>query len=148
MNAVNLPHDGGDCPQVEGLSHITFVVRDLERTARLLCDGLGARQVYDSAAKNFSLSAEKFFLLGGVWLAVMQGEPLPERSYRHVAFKVREEDLPGFEARLRALGVDIRAPRPRVAGEGQSLYFHDFDNHLFELHTGTLQERLQRYAHG
>lgn len=133
---------------IDGLSHITFIVRDLERMARLLCEGLGAQQVYDSAAKNFSLSHEKFFLLGGVWLAVMQGEPLPERSYRHVAFKVREDDLPGFEARLRALGVDIRAPRPRVDGEGQSLYFHDFDNHLFELHTGTLQTRLQRYADG
>ena len=134
--------------QIEGLSHITFVVRDLERMTQLLCDGLGAQQVYDSAAKNFSLSHERFFLLGGVWLAAMQGEPLPERSYRHVAFKVREEDLPGFETRLRALGVDIRPPRPRVAGEGQSLYFHDFDNHLFELHTGTLQTRLQRYAEG
>lgn len=134
--------------QIEGLSHITFLVRDLERMARLLCEGLGAQQVYDSAPKNFSLSHEKFFLLGGVWLAVMQGEPLPERSYRHVAFKVREDDLPGFEARLRALGVDIRPPRPRVPGEGQSLYFHDFDNHLFELHTGTLQTRLQRYADG
>lgn len=133
---------------IDGLSHITFIVRDLERMARLLCEGLGAQQVYDSAAKNFSLSHEKFFLLGGVWLAVMQGEPLPERSYRHVAFKVREDDLPGFEARLRALGVDIRPPRPRVPGEGQSLYFHDFDNHLFELHTGTLQTRLQRYADG
>jgi len=27
-----------------------------------------------------------------------------------------------------------------------SLYFHDFDNHHFELHTGTLTERLQTYA--
>ena len=134
--------------QIESLSHITFIVRDLERMTQLLCEGLGAQQIYDSATKNFSLSHEKFFLLGGVWLAVMQGEPLPERSYQHVAFKVREEDLPGFEARLRALGVDIRPPRPRVAGEGQSLYFHDFDNHLFELHTGTLQTRLQRYAEG
>ena len=30
--------------------------------------------------------------------------------------------------------------------ERQSLSFHDFDNHLFELHTGTLDERLARYA--
>jgi hypothetical protein len=41
--------------------------------------------------------------------------------------------------------VDIQPPRPRVPGEGASLYFYDFDNHLYELHTGTLDERLARY---
>ncbi len=70
---------------------------------------------------------------------------MAERTYRHLAFKVAEHDLPLFEERLRALGVDVKPPRPRVEGEGQSLYFHDFDNHLFELHSGTLTERLQRY---
>lgn len=85
-------------------------------------------------------------MLGGVWLAAMEGPSPRERSYRHVAFKVTEEELPKFEARLRALGVEIKPPRPRVEGEGQSLYFYDFDNHLFELHTGTLEQRLQRYS--
>ncbi len=33
-----------------------------------------------------------------------------------------------------------------LGGEGHSLYFYDHDNHLFELHTGTLEERLARYA--
>ena len=28
------------------------------------------------------------------------------------------------------------------------LYFYDDDNHLFELHTGTLEERLERYRRG
>lgn len=32
-----------------------------------------------------------------------------------------------------------------MEGEGRSLYFYDYDNHLFELHTGTLTERLKRY---
>jgi hypothetical protein len=41
---------------------------------------------------------------------------------------------------------NIQSSRPRVEGEGESLYFYDFDNHLFELHTGTLEQRLQRYA--
>ncbi|HEY8099832.1 MAG TPA: FosX/FosE/FosI family fosfomycin resistance hydrolase [Burkholderiaceae bacterium] len=130
---------------IRGVSHLTFIVRDLDRTAKLLSIGLGAKEVYDSKAKNFSLAREKFFLLGGVWLAFMEGEPT-ERSYRHVAFDVSEEDLPSFEGRLRELGVEIEAPRPRVEGVGLSLYFYDFDNNLFELHTGTLEQRLTRYS--
>lgn len=54
----------------------------------------------------------------------------------------------GCEARLRALGAEVKPPRARVEGEGLSLYFYDFDNHLFELHTGTLAQRLARYAQG
>jgi hypothetical protein len=75
----------------------------------------------------------------------MHGEP-DARSYRHVAFKVDEAELPGYEAKLRALGIEIAPARPRVEGEGLSLYFFDFDNNLFELHAGTLEERLARYA--
>ncbi len=131
---------------IGGISHVTFIVRDLERMKVLLCEGLGAREVYDSAGREFSLSREKFFLLGDVWLAAMQGEPPPQRSYAHVAFSVDAASLPTYRARLVALGVDLLAPRDRVDGEGESLYFHDFDNHLFELHTGTLEQRLARYA--
>ena len=130
---------------IEGISHLTFIVADLERMSKLLCEGLGATEVYDSSAKNFSLSREKFFMLGGVWIAAMEGKPV-ERSYRHTAFKVDAARLPAIEAKLRSLGVEVRPPRPRVEGEGESLYFYDFDNNLFELHTGTLEQRLERYG--
>ena len=134
---------------LEGISHATFVVGDLERMARFLCDGLGAREVYDSLATgDFSLSREKFFELGGVWIAAMQGEPPATRSYQHLAFAVNEAYLPLYEDRLRALGVEFRSPRQRVDGEGMSLYFYDFDNHLFELHAGTLEQRLASYGSG
>ena len=131
---------------VQGVSHLTFVVNDLERMARFLCEGLGASEVYDSESKSFSLSREKFFVLGGVWLAAMEGSQPTERSYQHTAFKIADEEFSDFETRLRAMGVEVKAPRPRVQGEGQSLYFYDFDNHLFELHTGNLKERLERYG--
>jgi catechol 2,3-dioxygenase-like lactoylglutathione lyase family enzyme len=132
---------------IEGLSHLTFIVRDLERMSRLI-EVLGGRQVYASGDATFSLSREKFFVAGGLWIAIMEGEPLPARSYNHVAFKVREEDLDVLKRRIEALGLDIRESRARVEGEGSSIYFHDWDNHLFELHTGTLETRLERYAKG
>lgn len=131
---------------ITGLSHMTFIVRDLARTARLLCEVLDARVVYSSDGRRFSLSEEKFFLIGDVWLCIMQGEPLEGRSYNHVAFQVEPDAFDAYAARIAAAGVAVRPERARVAGEGRSIYFYDYDNHLFELHSGTLAERLVRYA--
>jgi catechol 2,3-dioxygenase-like lactoylglutathione lyase family enzyme len=131
---------------IEGLSHITFIVKDLERMALLLVGVLGGKEVYDSGKKQFSISREKFFEVGGIWIAVMEGDPLAEKTYNHVAFKVPAHDLPRYRAAIEKLGLSIREPRPRIEGEGQSLYFYDFDNHLFELHTATLAERLKTYV--
>lgn len=131
---------------MKGISHLTFIVSDLERMSMFLCQGLGASEVYDSSERNYSLSREKFFLLGGVWIAAMQGKAPTERSYRHVAFSVDEAELAGYRTRLQALGVEFLPPRGRVEGEGVSLYFYDFDNHLFELHAGTLEQRLVSYG--
>ena len=129
---------------IKGLSHITVIVKDLEKSAKFFCEGLGAKEIYDSCDRNFSISREKFFDLNGIWLVAMEGEA-QEKSYRHVAFSVDEEILESYETKLRALGIEIVPPRSRVSGEGKSLYFYDFDNNFFELHTGSLQERLKKY---
>ncbi|NMG37892.1 FosX/FosE/FosI family fosfomycin resistance thiol transferase [Chelativorans sp. ZYF759] len=131
---------------IEGLSHMTFIVRDLDRMSAILTGVLGAQEVYSSEDEAFSLSREKFFLAADVWIAIMEGEPLPTRSYNHVAFKIDEADVEEYRQRIISLGLDMKPPRPRVEGEGLSLYFYDDDNHMFELHTGTLSERLARYA--
>jgi catechol 2,3-dioxygenase-like lactoylglutathione lyase family enzyme len=133
---------------IEGLSHITFVVRDLERMTKILTGIFDAREVYSSGGETFSVAREKFFQVGELWIAVMEGEALPARTYNHVAFKIEDAEFDAYAARIKALGLEIRPPRQRVAGEGRSIYFYDDDNHLFELHTGTLAERLDRYAKG
>lgn len=130
---------------IEGVSHLTFVVNDLERTSALFRYVFDAKEVYSSGNKTFSLTKEKFFLIGGQWIAIMEGESLCNRTYNHVAFKICDEEFEVYESRVREFGLDVKPPRPRVKGEGRSLYFYDFDNHLFELHTGTLSERLERY---
>jgi catechol 2,3-dioxygenase-like lactoylglutathione lyase family enzyme len=113
---------------------------------RILIGIFGAREVYASGDKTFSIAREKFFQVGDLWIAVMEGEPLPSRTYNHVAFKIEDAEFEAYEAKVKAMGLEIRPPRQRVTGEGRSLYFYDDDNHLFELHTGTLAERLERYA--
>ncbi len=105
-----------------------------------------AEEVYDSKEKNYSLSYEKFFIIGGTWIAVMEGEPLSERSYKHVAFKVSNSEFDEYVSRIKQLGLEVKPGRDRVEGESRSIYFYDYDNHLFELHTGTLQDRLLRYS--
>jgi catechol 2,3-dioxygenase-like lactoylglutathione lyase family enzyme len=130
---------------MEGISHITFIVKDLEKTSTFFKNIFDAEEVYSSGDKMFSIAKEKFFLIGNQWIAIMEGEALKERTYNHIAFKIKDEEFALYEERVKAMGVDYKPPRTRVEGEGQSLYFYDFDNHLFELHTGTLSERLKRY---
>ncbi|MDU2065342.1 MAG: FosX/FosE/FosI family fosfomycin resistance hydrolase [Sporomusaceae bacterium] len=130
---------------IEGISHVTFIVKDLELATTFFKQIFEAEEVYASGNNTFSLSKEKFFLIGGQWIAIMEGDSLPTRTYNHIAFKIAEADFEVYESRIKKLGVDFKPPRPRVEGEGRSLYFYDFDNHLFEIHTGTLLQRLERY---
>ncbi len=132
-------------PVISGLSHITFVVNDLDKMARIIVEVLGGVEVYSSRGKTFSVSKEKFFMAGGLWIAIMEGRGHTEKSYNHVAFKIDAAKLSACRRAIETLGLDIREPRHRIDGEGQSIYFHDYDNHLFELHTGTLDERLAAY---
>lgn len=133
---------------IEGLSHITFITRNLDKMEEVLTTILDAKKIYDSGDRAFSLSKERFFDIGGVWVAIMEGDPLSEKTYNHVAFKMGVDEYDDRLQRIRSLGLEIREGRSRVPGEGQSIYFYDYDNHMFELHSGTLEERLKRYATG
>ena len=130
---------------IEGLSHITFIVSDLDRMEKLLTEVFDARKIYDSGDQTFSLSKERFFDIGGVWVAIMEGEGLTEQTYNHVAFKMSPDEYEDRLQRIQALGLKVREGRSRIEGEGHSIYFYDYDNHMFELHSGTLEERLRRY---
>jgi len=131
---------------IHGLSHMTFIVKDLDRMEDLLTTVLDAHKTYDSGDNTFSLSKERFFDVGGLWIATMEGDPLPTQTYNHIAFKIADSDYDMYLARIKLLGLDLREDRTRVAGEGRSIYFYDYDNHMFELHSGTLNERLTRYG--
>ncbi|EEO3670875.1 FosX/FosE/FosI family fosfomycin resistance thiol transferase [Listeria monocytogenes] len=130
---------------ISGLSHITLIVKDLNKTTAFLQNIFNAEEIYSSGDKTFSLSKEKFFLIAGLWICIMEGDSLQERTYNHIAFQIQSEEVDEYTERIKALCVEMKPERPRVQGEGRSIYFYDFDNHLFELHAGTLEERLKRY---
>ena len=121
-----------------GISHITFVVSDLERTKIFFEQIFGATEVYSS-------STAKYFQLNNLWIALNKGEPLPERTYNHIAFAIEDDDFDMYVERINNVGAEIVQGRTRLDGEGRSLYFYDYDNHLFELHAGTLSQRLDCY---
>lgn len=131
---------------IESISHITFIVKDIKRSTDLFRTIFDAEEVYDSSEKSFSIAYEKFFLIGGTWIAIMEGDSISERSYNHIAFKVPEADFDDYVMRVRKAGVQIVEGRSRIEGEARSVYFYDHDNHLFELHTGTLSDRLYSYS--
>jgi fosfomycin resistance protein FosX len=131
---------------IKGISHITLVVSNLEKMSNLLTTVFAAKEVYSSNEKTFSISKEKFFLINDLWIAIMEGQSLPEKTYNHVAFQISDENFDELEQRIMSLGLEVREGRKRKAGEGRSLYFFDYDNHLFELHAGTLEQRLQAYS--
>ncbi|EAF3072669.1 FosX/FosE/FosI family fosfomycin resistance thiol transferase [Listeria monocytogenes serotype 1/2a] len=130
---------------ISGLSHITLIVKDLNKTTTFLREIFNAEEIYSSGDQTFSLSKEKFFLIAGLWICIMEGDSLQEQTYNHIAFRIQSEEVDEYIERIKSLGVEMKPERPRVEGEGHSIYFYDFDNHLFELHAGTLEERLKRY---
>ncbi|PID35901.1 MAG: FosX/FosE/FosI family fosfomycin resistance thiol transferase [Rhodobacterales bacterium] len=130
---------------VQGLSHITFIVRDLDKMEAVLTSILDAKKIYDSGDKTFSIAKERFFDIGGIWVAIMEGAALPDKTYNHIAFSMAANEYDHKLQQIKSLGLEVREGRSRVTGEGQSIYFYDYDNHLFELHTGTLEERLKQY---
>ncbi len=131
---------------IGGLSHITMVVKDLERSAKLFADLLDAEIAYRSGEAFHSVSEEVFLVAGGLWIALMRGEALNERTYNHVAFRITDADYDRCLEKVKSLGLEMPADRKRMPGEGRSIYFYDYDNHLIELHAGSLEERLGEYG--
>ncbi|KIL39788.1 fosfomycin resistance protein FosB [Gordoniibacillus kamchatkensis] len=127
---------------IQGVNHLLFSVSDLQRSIAFYRDALGARLL----AEGRKLA---YFDLAGIWLALNVEEDIPRRdihlSYTHLAFTVAEAELPAWEHRLREHGVTILESRERDPRDRNSIYFTDPDGHKFELHTGTLQNRLQYY---
>lgn len=126
------------------LSHITFICKDIQKTSRFLKKIFGAVEYYATQKKIYSLTKERFFKIGEIWLVTMEGKPVT-KTYNHLAFKKDIKEFPRLRQMIKKLGLKIVPSRKRVLAEGQSIYFYDYDNHLFELHSGNLDKRLAYY---
>lgn len=92
---------------VQGLSHMTFIVSNLDKMQEILTTVLDAKNIYGSGEKTFSLSKERFFDIGGIWVATMEGKRLADKTYNHVAFKIAPSDYDDRLERINALGLEV-----------------------------------------
>ena len=106
-------------PKIKGLSHVTLICKNLNKSAKIFTELFDAIEVYSSEQKNFSISQEKFFLIGDLWIALMEGSPT-ERAYNHIAFSVDEADFSLLESKIRALELTTLPSRP-VTREKENL---------------------------
>jgi catechol 2,3-dioxygenase-like lactoylglutathione lyase family enzyme len=121
---------------VSGINHVTFAVRDLDRSFHFYADILGLRPVA-RWYKGAYLDA------GGDWICLNldpETRSGPLREYTHLAFTVPPSAFEAAVTRLRAAQVQVWQ---KNKSPGDSFYFLDPDGHKLELHVATLQDRLK-----
>jgi catechol 2,3-dioxygenase-like lactoylglutathione lyase family enzyme len=121
---------------IRGINHITFSVKDAEKSFAFYRDILGFKPVAKWPKGSY-------FLAGGIWIALVldehtQKQELPE--YSHVAFSLGTEEFEVFRHRFEENNVRIWQENKT---EGESIYFCDPDGHKLELHCSDLETRLR-----
>jgi metallothiol transferase len=124
-----------------GLNHLTLRVADLERSIAFYRDLLGF-------ALRWRSDISAYLEGGGHWLSLLERRvgPAAEETagMDHFALAIAEEAFDSAVEELQRRGVKIvRGPLSRVAG--RSVYFHDPDGIVVELHTSDLHARLQTW---
>ncbi|MFC6331957.1 metallothiol transferase FosB [Paenibacillus septentrionalis] len=126
---------------IQGINHFCFSVSDLEKSINFYSEVFGAKIL----VKGRKLA---YFDLNGLWIALNQEDvfrDLDNRTYTHIAFTVEKEDFEVIKTKLRNLNVKVLPGRARDEKDKNSIYFLDPDGHMFEFHTGGLQDRLKYY---
>lgn len=121
---------------LDAISHIALVVTDPARTAALFEQLFAARIVRRVDAEGHD---ETFVDLGGTWFLLAQAAVERTRSGDHIAFRVTQETLRATAEKLKAMDLEFI-----LARSDTSLYFFDYDNHVFELDTTDVAGELGR----
>ena len=122
---------------IQGISHITLAVADLDRAVRFYTDTLGCRM-----AARWDRGA--YLAAGGLWIALaLDPGAAPASGQTHTALAVGAGEFDAIRDRILASGAgEWRENR----SEGASVYFLDPDGHQLEVHVGTLASRLAALA--
>ncbi|MBU6114653.1 FosB/FosD family fosfomycin resistance bacillithiol transferase [Mammaliicoccus lentus] len=127
---------------IQSINHVTYSVSDLKKAIVFYKDILKARILVES-------DNTAYFTIGDLWLALNEEKDIPRNeihySYTHMAFTINESEFDIWYQWLKDNNVSILKGRNRDLRDKKSIYFTDPDGHKLELHTGTLQDRLDFY---
>jgi len=121
---------------LDSISHIALVVKDPARTATLFRDLFSARVIEREDEEG---DFETFVRLGSIWVALVAAPVERRRTGDHIAFHATPETLEATAAKLQAMGREFIRARSNT-----SLYFFDYDDHVFELDTQNIDQQLGR----
>jgi catechol 2,3-dioxygenase-like lactoylglutathione lyase family enzyme len=116
-----------------GLNHITIAVSNIERSLEFYLNYLGFKG-------HVKWDAGAYLSLGDLWFCLSLDQPDCRKDYTHIAFDVPGDKFHQISTLLCEAGV--RQWKSNTS-EGGSLYILDPDDHKLEIHTGSLQSRLQ-----
>ena len=119
---------------LNSISHIALVVADPVRTALLFETLFAIKTVRRVDADGHD---ETFVNLGNTWFLLAKATVERQRTGDHIAFHVTKADLLATAERLKAMNLEFI-----LARSDTSLYFFDYDNHVFELDTADVASEL------
>src|SRR5579864_3474516 len=120
------------------IAHVALIVRDAARTAGFLRDLFDAPVLRRTDAAGHD---ETFVRLGVTWFALISADVSRERTGDHIAFRVSRESIARVADMLKSKGCEFI-----LSESGASLYFFDFDNHVFELDSSDQEQELNALA--
>ena len=121
---------------VNSLNHITFAVKNIEKSFKFYTKILGLKPVVKW--KNGA-----YLRAGDTWIALNSDENVAtsvRTDYTHVAFTCSDADFSELKEKLKKYGS---AEWSVNQSEGDSFYFTDPDGHRLEIHVGDLSSRLK-----
>ncbi len=127
---------------IKSINHICYSVSNLDNSIRFYKDILCGELLVSG-------KTTAYLDIGGLWVALNEEKDIPRNeiqySYTHTAFTIEESEYNSWYQWLKKNNVNILEGRTRDLRDKQSIYFTDPDGHKLELHTGTLENRMDYY---
>ena len=121
---------------INGLNHITFAVKDIEKSFEFYTELLDLEPI--AKWQNGA-----YLKAGDTWIALNSDESVAtsvRTDYTHIAFTCSDADFQGLKEKLLSYGSSEWSANE---SEGGSFYFTDPDGHRLEIHVGDLDSRLK-----